>query len=45
MLPPAETLKALDEINAAGSDVSAEDDILQYGEYVNEALSILAPPI
>ena len=31
MLPPAETLNLLDDINDAGSDVSAEADILQYG--------------
>ena len=45
ILPPAETLNLLDDINDAGSFWSLEDDILQYGEYVNDALSIFAPPI
>ncbi len=32
ILPPAETLNLLDDIKDAGSVVSAEDEILQYGE-------------
>ena len=32
ILPPAETLNALDDINDTGSDVAFDADILQYGE-------------
>ena len=43
--PPADTLNVLDDINDAGSVVSFDAEIVQYGEYDNDALPILAPPI